>query len=373
MDTNVTDPAPTTSYHIPDQRLQPEQNNWTVVQNRKRSALNNTSPSRKQQVKSNYWLSKPIELSNKFQNLTNLNNTIPQETLNPQPTIAKIINPPPIFIANVENINPLTAVLKEISRDKFTLKSLKNNEVKLQAADKESYISIIKALKEKDTEFHSYKMKEDRTYRVVLRNIHHSTDIQEIKTAIEAYGHEVTNIWNIKNKTTKIPLPLFYIDLKQKSNNKNIYDIKKLLNTIVTFEPAHVKTQISQCTNCQRFGHTKNFCVRRSRCVKCTGDHATKDCQRINRDENVICVNCGDNHPANYRSRCTIHKQIFQAKFPQYRQKPNVTRENYVSQGKWFASIAKNTVQTELPVNTTSTIEHICKWLKCARSRRPIK
>jgi hypothetical protein len=47
-------------------------------------------------------------------------------------------------------------------------------------------------------EFHTYKLKEKRSYRAVLQNMHYSTNPEELKTNIEKLGHMVTNIWNIK-------------------------------------------------------------------------------------------------------------------------------------------------------------------------------
>jgi hypothetical protein len=56
----------------------------------------------------------------------------------------------------------------------------------------------IKVLAEKRKEFHTYKLKEERNCRVVLKNMHYSINPEEIKTEIEKLGHTVTNIWNIK-------------------------------------------------------------------------------------------------------------------------------------------------------------------------------
>lgn len=91
-----------------------------------------------------------------------------------------------------------------------------------------------------------------------------STDIHELKTAIEELGHTVVNIWNIKQNSIKKPLPIFYIE--PSDENKDIYNIKTLLHCRVTFEPPRSKRDIVQCANCQRYGYTKNFCNRQARC-----------------------------------------------------------------------------------------------------------
>ena len=54
----------------------------------------------------------------------------------------------------------------------------------------------------------------------MLRNIHHSVDLDELKFELQTLGHEVTNISNIRHTVTKNPLPLFLVDLKKKQITK---------------------------------------------------------------------------------------------------------------------------------------------------------
>lgn len=65
---------------------------------------------------------------------------------------------------------------------------------------------------------------------------------------------------------------------------------------------------ISQCKNCQTYGHTQRFCKKESRCVKCTGKHHTSKCNKQQQDQSKH-VNCGNNHPANYRG-CEVAKKL---------------------------------------------------------------
>jgi hypothetical protein len=75
-------------------------------------------------------------------------------------------------------------------------------------------VKIIKVLAEKCTEFHTYELIEERSYKVVLKIMKYSINIEEIKTNIEKLGHVVTNIWNIKQYKTKLLLSMFFIELK---------------------------------------------------------------------------------------------------------------------------------------------------------------
>jgi len=55
--------------------------------------------------------------------------------------------------------------------------------------------------------------------------------LNNIKQDLKDKGHEVTNIWNVK--VTKKPLPIHFVDSKPSGNNKEIYNITTLSNTIV--------------------------------------------------------------------------------------------------------------------------------------------
>jgi hypothetical protein len=120
-----------------------------------------------------------------------------------------------------------------------------------------SYLALT-ALIEKNTEFHTYKPRQDRRFRVVLRNLHSSTEVNDIKHALEG-GHEATNISNVKECVTNKPLPIHFIDIKPHTN-KNIYHINTLLNTTVKFEAPQPKRHTLQCVRCQKYGHTINYC-----------------------------------------------------------------------------------------------------------------
>lgn len=64
--------------------------------------------------------------------------------------------------------------------------------------------------------------------------------------------HTVVNVWNIKQKTFKLPLPMFIVELKLETNNKDIYSVVTLLNCRAQLEPSCLKRGIPQCVKCQR-------------------------------------------------------------------------------------------------------------------------
>ena len=159
----------------------------------------------------------------------------------------------------------------------------------------------------------------------MLRNIHHSVDLDELKFELLKLGHEVTNISNIRHRITNNPLSLSFIDIKQKENNKEIYNVNRLMNSIVKFEPPLAKKEIVQCKRCQRYGHTQKYCNHNFRCVKCAGSHPTEQC--IKSSETLAkCIHCQGEHLANYKG-CSAYKTLHNIKYPKLRSKEITIQE----------------------------------------------
>jgi hypothetical protein len=79
--------------------------------------------------------------------------------------------PPPFYTNDVKNISPLIQLVEQVAKQQYDIKALTHNLVEVQPTTSKSYRTIIKALAAKRTEFHTYKLKEERSFRVVLKNI----------------------------------------------------------------------------------------------------------------------------------------------------------------------------------------------------------
>ncbi|KMQ93691.1 nucleic-acid-binding protein from transposon x-element [Lasius niger] len=323
---DVSNTQPQTQTLMQQQQSQHTKNqdqcqNWQKVKNKKRirNSPENTNVRKRQTSINDYWLNSPVETSNIYERLNNDEST-DSGKINDNNTGKTVIKAPPIFIEGVENIIPLKFLLDEIAENQYTIKILRNNQVKIQPLATEKYISIMDALKKKGTQGFTYQSKTDRKFKVVLRNMHPTIDLAELKEEIEAKNHKVISITNILHAGTKKPLPLFFVEMKQKKNNKDIYSINKLLNIIVSFEQAYKKREIPQCTQCQTYGHTKNYCFKGPRCVKCAGKHMTNDCPRREKFAEVKCYKCERNYPASYKG-CEVYKQLQQKLYPRLRPK----------------------------------------------------
>ena len=65
-----------------------------------------------------------------------------------------------------------------------------------------------------------------------------------------------------------------------------------------------------QCFRCQRFGHKAQGCNLQAKCVKCAGDHNTRECIK-DPISPATCSNCNGAHPENY---CQCPKYVAYSK-----------------------------------------------------------
>jgi hypothetical protein len=106
--------------------------------------------------------------------------------------------PPPIFIRVVNDFNAFCNSMKKLIKgEHFSCKSSTNG-LKLSTTSADSYRSVIKFLQDSKADFHTYQLKQDRAYRVILRNLHYTTPIEEIKNKLLAHGHTTRNITNVR-------------------------------------------------------------------------------------------------------------------------------------------------------------------------------
>lgn len=295
---------------------------WQVVANNKRKRV--SSPDTELP---------PLELSKRYLPLANLSDNnlndnsdiINQEQIQ-QPKIDK---PPPIFVHGVINyremVKNFTAVLEE---EQIITKALTNNVIKVNVRTTDNFRKLIKHMKDANIIHHTYQLKEERAYRVVIRHLHQSTPIEEIQDELESKGFKVRNIVNVKHRSTKESLPLFFVDLEPAENNKSIYDLKYLQNRAIRVEPPYRNTDIAQCTRCQMFNHTKTYCNRPYACVKCGGAHDTKTCKKPSNTK-ATCYLCNGDHPASYKG-CQVYREL-QNKFNknQHQQKNDQTSSSF--------------------------------------------
>lgn len=294
-----------------------------------------------------------IIVNNRFDCLSNDN---VETSENNTRSVEKIPKPPPIFVYGVVNYTSMVQAVRDILTDEqYVTKTMANNNIKINTNTADSYRKLVTYMKENNIVHHTYQLKEERAFRVVIKHLHHSVDTADIKYELERNGHKVRNILNAKDRRTKEPLNMFFVDLEPAPTNKDVYKIIALQNKIVEIEPPRRYNNAVQCTRCQLYGHTKAYCNRPFLCVKCGGSHNSTICKK-SKETPAICALCGGPHPANYRG-CEYYHKLFktnntasntnQSKNIQQTHNATETRQSFVTQNRSYAHVVNNAENTK--------------------------
>jgi hypothetical protein len=87
-----------------------------------------------------------------------------------------------------------------IEKEQYYCKALSNETIKMNVTTSGSYRKLIKQFQQEKIVHHTCQIREERAYRVVIRNLHHSVTMDEIKQELEKEGYTVHNILNIRHR-----------------------------------------------------------------------------------------------------------------------------------------------------------------------------
>lgn len=254
--------------------------------------------------------------------------------------------PPPIVVEGVNNYQSFYDSINQNANiqpdESFTVKMLGGNSVKINAKNGDSYREITKIITSNKLHWYSYENKQVRPLRVVVKKLHHTCEPQRIVEFLKNKGFKIQNAVNKLSWKKKEPLNMFILSFENDEEVKKVYGISNILGCKVEIHPLKTSKLVPQCKRCQAYGHTQKYCSKEPRCVKCTGKHLTKDCQKP-MEEKPKCVHCGESHPANYRG-CIVAKEMQDIKNRQNKKQPTAQPKPVASQSTKVKNPTENSL-----------------------------
>ncbi|KAL4113389.1 hypothetical protein QTP88_017021 [Uroleucon formosanum] len=326
--------------------------------------LPDTSKKKKNKRPSNVVLTPPYTSKNRFAPLLtlqvndNTDGTADEISTQELQVRTKI---PPIYVYNISDYENFHTSLANITFDEFSITNTKSA-LKLNMYSIDDYRTATKLFDDSGIEYHTYQFPENKQLSVIIRNLPVNISEACIYKELVELKFEVASVTRLQNKF-KTPIPIVAVLLSKSSTE--IYSLNRLLHCVVAVEPRQPSKGIPQCTNCQRFSHTKKFCHLPPRCVKCAGDHHYSSCPK-EIETPPKCVNCLSDHPASYRG-CTFYKEISKknnnnkkdashlpSNHTKFKFPVNISNntQNDVTDKRSYAAATKNKLQDK-PLNNT--------------------
>ena len=265
-----------------------------------------------------------LTTTNRF-NIFNLKNK--NETVKNKEEKTLIEKPTPFYVRGEKNTSEIRKWMHDLQITDYDIKVLfHGHEAKLQVNTIDNYRKIQTFFEQNNITNFTYQLKSARSVRAVIKGLDPRIESDEIKFALEALNFIPRNIFKPKNKNG-VQSNVVIVELEPSDDNSKshpIFNLKRLLNMVITVEQPKKNNQPKQCYNCQEYGHTKNRCFLTPICAICAEKHPTKDCDKDKNDSSAkSCNNCGQNHTANWKG-CQVYQVLLERLNPKQRREQRI-------------------------------------------------
>jgi hypothetical protein len=227
---------------------------------------------------------------------------------------------PPIVLTSQEHLIQLQKNLKRMCKGNFEFRSTRNGTrvINKEMAD---FSAIRSYFGTNNLPYYTFFPKSEKPIKAVIRHLPNNTPAEDISNGLVSLRYDVISVKQMTTRRSStgpsnINLPLFLITLPRTQKSLVIFKLKSLCYIAVKVEAYRAQTGLTQCYNCQKFGHVWANCRQPPCCLWCGGGHLHKDCpEKGNAASKPACCNCklGDEeepHLSNYRGRSHAREEL---------------------------------------------------------------
>lgn len=295
-------------------------------------------------------------------------------------------NAKPIFIDAGYPV--ISNVLKNIDlADSPSIKIMGPRKCQVICKSFEDKQKLINKVKSQEIKYFSFSEPHEKPAIYVLKGLH-KLDPAELLDMLKTSKVPATKVsFLVENDDYPVYLVHFerqIVNLKMLQVVHKVINPEKNVNIVAIWEKLdRSRKRLTQCRNCQRFGHSASNCGQSYRCVKCTDLHGPGDCARKTKEGTPKCINCHGDHTAN--SRVCKHYEEYQQRVSRQRSTRRVTADRTVASAMKQQNVPKfNQVRNFPPLSTenvsstrnasascsgTASYAHVVSNSKSAQSR----
>lgn len=211
-------------------------------------------------------------------------------------SINKLVKP--IFVNT--NVQVIKNLLINISfSTKPTLQIRRDSSVQISCASTEDKDLLLNKLKSQQIGYYTFTDSLKKPVYYLMKGFY-AADCAEVLKLIQESSVPAIKVTDFIRKTDYV---IYIVHFNEPFNvNQLNHSHRSIDGFLVKWEIMRKSNKkVTQCYNCQRWGHSSINCNLPSRCVKCTESHAKGACERKSPDQegSPKCVNCDGNHSAN--------------------------------------------------------------------------
>lgn len=253
-------------------------------------------------------------------------------TANRPTTINKDKSAPSFTVFGVELRKLVEAMEKKLPKEKYQIKMVKKSVLSVRVKGIEDFTIVKEILQEGNFAFYTHTPKALRPYAVVIHGLSSEYSPDEVKNFLQttvSFPMEILSVSSFADDK-------WLLRLSKSTDIMNVYKINRILHCVVKCRKDRGR-EVTQCYNCQRFGHVASNCGMTYRCVKCGDSHGPANCPIAPRMEDgepsntteeeaqVFCINCNaQGHVASSRT-CPKRISFLKKRTQRKHTKPAVT------------------------------------------------
>jgi hypothetical protein len=295
-----------------------QEDGFKEVRRRKRHSTNEAAPtSKKPAAEAQSTTAKEVATRNFFAPLRatamDTDSSVTEATTPEEAVPGKAGRPPPIILTANTNLIQLQRQLKNVAKGDFEFRNTKNG-TRVITKSMTDFKTVKSFFSTQNLSYYSFFPKSEKPIKVILGHLPINTPAQDISDGLVTLGFDIVSVKQMttsrrspSQETATRNLPLYLITLPRTAKSQEIFKLQYLCHISIRVEAYRAQSGLTQCHNCQQFGHVWANCRQPPRCMWCGGGHLHKDCpEKENTTSTPVCCNCqlveGEKpHPANYR------------------------------------------------------------------------
>jgi hypothetical protein len=184
--------------------------------------------------------------------------------------------PPPIVLTSTVNLIQLQEQLKGVAKDNFEIRNTRNGTWVL-TKDMVDYQAVKNYFDTQSLPYFTFFPKSQKPIKAVIRHLPHNTPAEDIAEGLGDIGFDVFSVKQMSSVRrspegpTNITLPLFLVTLPRTTKSSELFKLSSLRRIFIKVEAYKTHNILTQCFNCQTFGHVWANCKQPPRCLWCGG------------------------------------------------------------------------------------------------------
>jgi hypothetical protein len=219
----------------------------------------------------------------------------PQEEATP----GKTDRPPPIVITATVNLLQLQKLIKSVVKENFEFRNTRNGS-SIITKTLTDFAAVKSHLETHNLPYFTFYLKFLKTIKVIICHLTMNTPAQDTSDGVMDLDFRIISLKQMPTTrqspyegTVTTNILLFIITLPRKAKPQEIFRLTAFCRIAIRVEAYRAQNGLTQCHNCQQFGHLWANCKQPPRCLWCGGGHLHKECsEKENAASTPACCNC---------------------------------------------------------------------------------